>query len=108
MSERFYTAENVLDLVIRVYNVGVLKHKTRDEIICSAVFPSKDGGMTMVNAGTAEDHYDILYSLLYKIAETKRDGKLPDNVMALREDEAHPIDVAIDLREEKHLMEQAE
>jgi len=103
MNERFYTSENVLDLVVRVFNVTVITNKNKDEWVSNVVFPTKDAWMTMANGGKGEDYYDGLYCLLYKIAEFKQNGKMPDKVMMLRDGEGHPADVAIDLLKEKHL-----
>jgi len=105
MSERFYTAENVLDLVRRVFNVTVLSNKDKTEWISNVVFPRPDGWMTMANGGKGKDYYDGLYTLLYQIAKFKQEGKMPDNVMALREGESHPVEVLIDLKNERKLME---
>lgn len=107
MSERFYTAENVLDLVQRVFNITVLSHKDKTEWVSRVVFPGnrpEDGWMTMANGGKGEDHYDGLYCLLYQIAKTKQEGVIPEGVMKLHPNEGDPIDVAVDLLQEKRLM----
>jgi len=108
VSERFYTVENVLDLVQRVFNITVVSNKDKTEWISRIAFPGKtpkDGWMVMANAGKGKDHYDGLYSLLYQIAKTKHDGVVPNGVMKLRAGESDPIEVAINLIEEKRIME---
>ncbi len=107
MSERLYTPENVLDLVIRVFNVAVVVSKDKTEWVSNVVFPGKEKNswFTMANGGKGEDHYDGLYCLLYQIAKFKAEGKMPENVMAIREGEGHPMSIAIDLLKEKRLGE---
>lgn len=105
ISERFYTVENVLDLVRRVFNITVISNKDKTEWVSNVVFPGKEKNtwFAMANGGKGEDCYDGLYCLLHQIAKFKQEGKTPDRVMAIRKGEGHPIDIAIDLLNEKHL-----
>jgi len=107
MCDRFYTAENVLDLVQRVFNVVVVGHKDKTEWISNVAFPVKNGMFTMANSGKGKDHYDGLYMLLYQIAKFKDEGKMPERVMLMREGESHPMDVAIELLEEKRRIKES-
>lgn len=104
---RFYTVENVLDLVCRVFNITVISNKDKTEWVSNVVFPGEEKNVwfTMANGGKGEDCYDGLYCLLYQIAKFKEEGKMPDRVMTIREGEGHPIDIAMDLLKEKRLME---
>lgn len=105
MTERFYGPENVLELVRRVFNISVLKHNERDEYVCNIVFPmDKPGEFFTMSSGGKGDLYDNMYCLLYQIAKFKDEGKMPEKVMLLEGGDSHPVDVAIDLLKEKHLM----
>jgi len=105
MSDRMYTAEDVLYMVRRVFDIFVVKNKKTGHFGASCVFPTKDGYMANVFRETCEhehDEYDTIYYLLYQIASTKENGELPSNVMRLEEGEGHPLDVAIDIVSEPH------
>jgi len=108
MCDRRYTAENVLDLVTRVFNIAVISNKDKTEHVSEVTFPHDKGWMRIASAGKGKDHYDGLYMLLYQIATIKHTGKVPDNMMQIREDEGSPAAIAIGLLEEKRNIEEPE
>lgn len=78
MSERFYTAENVLDLVRTVFPLRVLKNEKGD-CICQLAFTTEDRKwMTLSNMlkdkDAKYDVYDTMYCLLKQAAQVRLGG----------------------------------
>ena len=94
-------------MVIRVSKGAVVTNNDKKYGVSNVVVPGKQKGalFTMANGGKSKDQYDGLYCLLYQIAKFKVEGKMPDNVMAIREGEGHPMSIAMDLLAEKRLGE---
>lgn len=101
---REYTAENVLDLVREVFNITVMSNKDRTEWLSRVCFPGNapgDGYVVMAGGGKGKDYYDGLYILLWKIANWKRTGNMPENVHEMSPYGGEPLHEVINLLKQK-------
>lgn len=92
MSSRFYTAENVLDLVRTVFPLRVLKNE-KGEHVCQLAFTNeKREWMTLSNMLRDKDNeydiYDGMYCLLKQAAQVRLGGiEKAENVHIAKEGE---------------------
>lgn len=95
-TDRFFTAENVLDLARIVFPLRVLKNKDGDHI-CQLQFlvPGQKGfqllSSKLKDVDKEYDHYDGMYCLMHQAAEIIKKGMNGVENLVVADENANPI-----------------
>lgn len=90
MKERFYTAENVIDVLCAAFDIETFTNQKTNQRVIVTHFFGANGPMKMATGGSTDDptfdRYDQIYYLLYQIAEIK-EGKVPSGNIGIAMDD---------------------
>lgn len=102
MTERFFTAENVIDLIMNVFPLRILEDKEGRKICQAVLAVTKDGEQrwltlsNMLKDNPKYDIYDSIYCLLHRAAQI-RTGEVDMKDIDTAEEGEDPIEKLLEI-----------